>query len=211
MSSSSNFIAWKTSKGLVSYPDALSFMAHKVEQIKNKKETEMVWLLEHPILFSKGRLSKEQDITTTNIPVFETTRGGKVTYHGPGQRVIYAMIDLKKHTLDIKKYIFLLEEWIIQTLRFFSIKGEHRPGRIGVWVTTPEGEKKIAAIGVQVRNWVTSHGVALNICNDLHPYTHIIPCGLKEFGVTSLQELGVNTSLEEVDKVLRKTFIAKSL
>ena len=199
-------LEWKTSSTLVPYPEARAFMESYVEKIKKESANDLIWLLEHPSLFTRGLQSQPTDVLTPTFPIFDTGRGGQVTYHGPGQRVAYVMVDLKKYECDIKKYVAFLEEWIIRALALLEVKGERRAGRIGVWVVTPEGEKKISAIGVRVHRWITSHGIALNVCNDLAPYQQIIPCGLPSFGVTSLKELGVTISLGEVDELLRKTF-----
>ncbi len=198
---------WKTSS-LVTYPEALAFMENHVQKIKNGCANDLVWLLEHPPLFTMGVQSKPEDIKEAQLPIFPTGRGGQLTYHGPGQRVAYVMMDLKKYVCDIKRYIVFLEEWLIQTLALLSIGGERRPGRIGVWVVTPQGEKKIAAVGVRVHQWITSHGISLNVSNDLAPYDSIVPCGLQGFGVTSLKDLGLAISLEEVDALLQKTFVS---
>lgn len=169
---------------------------------------DLVWLLEHPPLYTAGTSADPSDLLTSQFPVLETGRGGEYTYHGPGQRVAYVMLDLKKHQQapDIKKYVCQLEEWVIRSLAHFGIKGERREGRIGIWVVTPSGEKKIAAVGVRIRHWVTYHGIAINVHPDLSHFNGIVPCGIREFGVTSFQNLGKSISMKELDAVLRQEF-----
>ncbi|MEI8320524.1 MAG: lipoyl(octanoyl) transferase LipB [Alphaproteobacteria bacterium] len=196
---------WKRSTNFVSYPEALEFMDTYVESIKTGTPN-LGWFLEHPPLFTKGLQSKPEDHFSSELPMFPTNRGGQITYHGPGQRVVYVMMNLKPYACDIKKYVFFLEEWIIETLSQLGISGERRAGRIGVWVVTPDGEKKIAALGVHLHQWITSHGISLNVSNDLKPYDSIVPCGLKDFGVTSLKEQGILVSMDEVDALLKETF-----
>lgn len=204
---SENNLEWKTDSGLVEYENAQHWMDSRVKALQNSDAPECVWLLEHPPLYTKGSSGKDTDILgSASLPVYNTGRGGQVTYHGPGQRIAYVMIDLKPRYLDIRRYVFELEEWIIQTLAAFDVKGERRQGRIGIWVQKNGQDHKIAAIGVRVQKWVTSHGIALNINPDLSAYKNIIPCGLSQYGVTSLADLGLNVSLEDVDRVLRETF-----
>ncbi|MBI1328071.1 MAG: lipoyl(octanoyl) transferase LipB [Alphaproteobacteria bacterium] len=199
---------WKTSQQPVNYPEALSFMEARVAAIHEGGGQECVWLLEHPPLYTAGTSAQAEDLLNPQFPVFETGRGGQYTYHGPGQRVGYAMLDLRKraHAPDLKKYVCDLEEWIIRTLSMFDVKGERRSGRVGIWVMTPEGEKKIAAIGVRVRHWITFHGISLNINPDLSHFNGIVPCGISEYGVTSLHELGKEISPRDVDEALRSSF-----
>ena len=200
-------LEWKYQKGLVGYLEATEWMSYRVKAIQNGKAGPCGWLLEHPSLFTIGTSGSESDILNSNpYPVFPSGRGGQVTYHGPGQRVLYLMLDLKEYYQDIKRYVFELEEWIIQTLLHFGVKGERREGRVGIWVNKGGEEYKIAALGVRVQKWVTSHGLALNVSPDLMAYQHIIPCGISDFGVTSLKDLGVHVSMEEVDTVLQNTF-----
>jgi lipoyl(octanoyl) transferase len=197
---------WKISQELVGYEDAVAQMEARVADIHNNKSDEMVWLLEHPPLYTAGTSAKDADLLDARFPVYKTGRGGEHTYHGPGQRVAYVMLDLKKRqqTPDIKKYVWQLEEWIIQTLMTFNIQGERRAGRVGIWVVTPQGEKKIAAIGVRIRHWISFHGVSVNIDPDLDHFNGIVPCGISEYGVTSLScVLGRTVSLSEFDKVLQ--------
>lgn len=169
---------------------------------------DLVWLLEHPPLYTAGSSAKAADLKDVRFPVFETGRGGQYTYHGPGQRIAYVMLNLKKlqKVPDIKKYICDLEEWIIRALAHFGVKGERREGRVGIWVVTPAGEKKIAAIGVRIRHWVTYHGLSINVNPDLTHFDGIVPCGISEYGVTSLADLGKDVSMEALDEVLKSTF-----
>lgn len=197
---------WKISAAPVPYNEAIAQMEARVEAIRSGSVPELVWLLEHPPLYTAGTSARREDLLEPRFPVFETGRGGQFTYHGPGQRVAYAMVDLKarQSVPDLRKYVFDLEEWIIGTLAGFGIRGERREGRIGIWVQSPEGEKKIAAIGVRVRRWVAYHGIALNVDPDLSHYAGIVPCGIREYGVTSMaQVLGKPVSFEKVDPVLQ--------
>jgi len=196
---------WKISQKPVPYEDALSFMDERVAAIHKHGGEECVWVLEHPSLYTAGTSAKDTDLLNADFPVYEAGRGGQYTYHGPGQRVAYAMLDLKSRegAPDIKKYVWNLEEWIIRTLANFDVKGERRCGRVGSWGVMYEGaEKKIAAIGVRVRHWITLHGIAINLDPDLSHFGGIVPCGISEHGVTSLKDLGVDASMEELDVVL---------
>ncbi|MFZ4541537.1 MAG: lipoyl(octanoyl) transferase LipB [Rickettsiales bacterium] len=201
---------WKTTTQLVAYPDALATMAVRVEAMQKGEAPELGWLVEHPPLYTLGTSAQAADVLGSAIPCFETGRGGQVTYHGPGQRVVYILRDLKRHAgaagPDLRAYVKDLENWLILTLAAFGIDGFIREGRVGVWVNTPTGEAKIAALGVRVQKWVTSHGVALNVHPDLSHYAGIVPCGIREFGVTSLAALGVGATMDEVDVVLKETF-----
>jgi lipoyl(octanoyl) transferase len=198
---------WKAQSTLVRYEEAQKWMEQRVLDIQQNKAPECVWFLEHPPLYTLGTSGRESDIfASAQLPMFRTGRGGQVTYHGPGQRVIYLMTDLKKRDQDIRRYMYDLEEWIIQILTHFGIMGERRPGRIGIWVEKEGKDCKIAALGVRVQKWVTSHGIALNVNPDLSPYQDIIPCGLSEYGVTSFADLGLNAPLKEVDHILHETF-----
>ncbi len=198
---------WKLSQGLTAYPEALATMAARVEAIQHGKADELVWLVEHPPLYTLGTSAKGGDVLGKGFPTYETGRGGQVTYHGPSQRVAYVMRDLKKHAgaagPDLRAYVQQLEQWIILTLAQFGIEGFLRDGRVGVWVNTPTGEAKIAALGVRVQKWVTSHGIALNVNPDLSHYAGIVPCGIREFGVTSMHQLGVTATMDEVDATLK--------
>ncbi len=190
------------------YEEAVSAMEARVAAIHEGRAEEMVWLLEHPPLYTGGTSAKDDDLLDPQFPVFKTGRGGEYTYHGPGQRVAYVMLDLKKRQQkpDIKRYVCDLEQWIINTLDAFDIKGERRDGRVGIWVSTPAGEKKIAALGVRVRRWVAYHGIAINVDPDLSHYEGIVPCGISEYGVTSMKALGVDVSMDELDGVLQRNW-----
>lgn len=184
-------------------------MEERVAAIHEGNAPEMVWLLEHPPLYTAGTSAKESDLLDARFPVHKTGRGGEHTYHGPGQRVAYVMLDLRKRQQapDLKKYIWSLEEWIIRALARFDIKGERREGRVGIWVVTPSGEKKIAAIGVRIRRWIAFHGVAVNVDPDLSHFSGIVPCGISEYGVTSLSEiLGRTVSLSEFDNAFKASW-----
>lgn len=199
---------FKTQSGLLEYPNAVAAMEDRVAAIRAGTAEDVVWLVEHPPLYTAGTSANPADLLNPQFPVYETGRGGEYTYHGPGQRVAYVMLDLKKRQQapDIKKYVCMLEEWVIRSLAHFGIKGERREGRIGIWVSTPSGEKKIAAIGVRIRHWVTYHGIAINVNPDLSHFGGIVPCGIKEFGVTSLHDLGKDISMKELDAVLKEEF-----
>lgn len=199
---------WRTSQIPVDYETALAVMERRVAGIHEDGLDELVWLLEHPPLYTAGTSAKAEDLLSPQFPVFDTGRGGQYTYHGPGQRVAYLMLNLKKRQQlpDIKKYILQLEEWIIHALARFDIIGERREGRVGIWVVTPKGEKKIAAIGVRIRHWVTFHGISINVNPDLTHFDGIVPCGISEHGVTSLHDLGKNCTLEELDAALQHEF-----
>ena len=199
----------KLSKNRVDYEDAVSYMERHVADIYDGLEDECVWLLEHPPIYTAGTSAKEEGLLGTDFPVYQTGRGGEHTYHGPGQRVAYVMLNLKKRykTPDIKHFIWSLEEWIILTLARFDIKGERREGRVGIWVVMPDGsESKIAAIGIRIRRWVSYHGISINVNPDLSHFEGIVPCGIKEHGVTSMHALGKDISYEELDEALQATF-----
>lgn len=198
----------KISTSPVNYPEALAVMEERVAAIRERGAQDLLWLLEHPALYTAGTSAKAGDLLEARFPVFETGRGGEYTYHGPGQRVGYVMLDLKKRqqSPDIKKYVCDLEEWVIRSLAHFDVKGERRAGRVGIWVVTPLGEKKIAAIGVRIRHWVTYHGVAVNLNPDLSHFGGIVPCGISEFGVTSLHDLGKKIGMDELDHALVTEF-----
>jgi lipoyl(octanoyl) transferase len=200
-------IEWKTSDRPVPYPEALAAMEARAAAIRAGTEPEQVWLLEHPALFTAGTSARPADLLWRDrFPVFETGRGGQYTYHGPGQRVAYAMIDLAARGRDLRAYVAALEDWVIRALADFNVKGERRDGRVGVWVVTPSGEKKIAAIGVRVRHWVTFHGISVNVDPDLSHYAGIVPCGIAEHGVTSLVDLGIPATLGDLDVALKRWF-----
>ncbi len=198
---------WRIDDSPIAYPDAVEAMEARVAAIHDDSASELIWLTEHPPLYTAGSSANPAElIIPDRFPVFQTGRGGKHTYHGPGQRIVYVMLDLKARRSDVRKYVQALEEWIILTLARFAVKGERREGRIGVWVVLPgKQEAKIAAIGVRVRRWVTLHGLSINIDPDLSHYGGIIPCGISDFGVTSLAALGQFPTMPEVDMALRET------
>ncbi len=200
-------VEWLKSPDPVPYPEAVQIMEDRVAAIHAQKASEAVWLLEHPPLYTAGTSADPAElIDASRFPVYATGRGGRYTYHGPGQRVGYVMMDLTKRKHDVRAFVHDLEEWIIRTLAAFDVKGERREDRIGIWVVNQGREAKIAAIGVRVRRWVTFHGVSLNIAPDLEHFSGIVPCGIEGFGVTSLKDLGVDVGLADVDKALQQTF-----
>ncbi|AIL65265.1 Octanoyltransferase [Rickettsiales bacterium Ac37b] len=207
-----NVIEWNISPEPLLYEEALQVMEHRVRDIQADIAPEMVWLLEHCPVYTAGTSANQNELLNTNVlPVINTGRGGKYTYHGPGQRIAYVMINLKKRAKDkipdLKEYIKNLEQWLINSLLCFGINGERRPSRIGIWVQTQAGkEEKIAAIGVRVSKWITYHGIALNVNPEMSYFNSIIPCGIKEYGVTSMQELGYNGELYIIDQVLKREF-----
>lgn len=199
-------IEWITATKLVSYPEAISFMENRIQSIRQGGD-ECIWLLEHPPLYTAGTSAKASDLLDTQrFPTFESGRGGQFTYHGPGQRVAYVMLDLNRRIPDLRRYVAMLETWIIQTLAEFDIKGFQRQGRVGIWVNTPYGEEKIAAIGVRVSKWITYHGLAINVNPDLEHFSGIVPCGLPQFGVTSFHKLGCSISMNELDQALKQVW-----
>ena len=201
-------IEWQISDRPVSYEKAVSAMEARVADIQNHRAAELVWLLEHPPLYTAGTGARSEDLLDDSLlPVHETGRGGKYTYHGPGQRVAYVMLDLRSRGRDVHGYVNRLEEWLIKTLARFNVVGERREGRIGIWIDQGGGrEAKIAAAGVRIRHWITYHGVSLNVEPNLDHYRGIVPCGIGEYGVTSLIDLGVPATTTEVDTALRETF-----
>jgi len=207
-------VEWRVRDVLIPYERAVAQMDARVEAIARGEASELAWLIEHPPLYTAGTSADFADLIEARFPVHRTGRGGQFTYHGPGQRVVYVMLDLKRRKPDIRCYVASLEEWLIRTLRRFQVRGERREDRIGVWVRRPERgaghEDKIAAIGVRVRRFVTLHGVSLNIDPDLTHFAGIVPCGVSEprYGVTSLVDLGVPVSMPEVDMALRAEFEA---
>ncbi|MBW7838013.1 MAG: lipoyl(octanoyl) transferase LipB [Sphingomonadales bacterium] len=203
-----NDIEWRISDTPVAYEAAVAEMEARAAAIRAGTARELIWLLEHPPLYTAGASAKPQDlIAPDSLPVYKTGRGGQYTYHGPGQRVVYVLLDLKKHSNDVRCFVHNLEEWIIRTLARFSVKGERRTGRVGVWVARGAGrEDKIAAIGVRVRKWVSFHGLAINVEPNLEHYAGIVPCGIAEHGVTSLVDLGLPVTMADVDAALRETF-----
>jgi lipoyl(octanoyl) transferase len=201
-------IEWRTSEIPVAYDAAVDTMEQRVAAIRARAARELVWLLQHPPLYTAGTSAGAEDLLDPQyLPVHRTGRGGRYTYHGPGQRIAYVMLDLGRRGRDVRCHVHRLEEWMIRTLAQFGVRGERRDGRVGIWVSRPDGaEAKIAAIGVRVRHWVTYHGVALNVDPDLAHYRGIIPCGIAEHGVTSLAALGVDATMESVDDALRAAF-----
>lgn len=197
---------WIVNPGLLPYPEAVAFMEDRAEKIAAREANEMVWLVEHPPIYTAGTSAKESDLLDTRFPVFATGRGGQYTYHGPGQRVGYVMLDLTRRKKDVRAFVQDLEEWLIQTLALFNVKGERREGRVGIWVARGSREDKIAAIGVRVRRWVTFHGVSLNVDPDLSHFDGIVPCGIREHGVTSLADLGLPVTMADVDVNLKTAF-----
>jgi lipoyl(octanoyl) transferase len=207
-------VEWRVSDAPVAYEAAVAFMRARAAAIAAGKEGELVWLIEHPPLYTSGTSAKPDELVEARFPVYASGRGGQMTYHGPGQRVAYVMLNLKTRGPDVRRFVTTLEEWIIRTLAAFNVRGERREDRIGVWVRRQdkgEGfEDKIAAIGIRVTQWVTLHGMAINVAPDLMHFSGIVPCGVSEsrYGVTSLADLGILVSMPEVDMVLRREFEA---
>jgi lipoyl(octanoyl) transferase len=203
-------LEWQIASGLVPYGEAVEAMEARVAAIRRGDAPELVWLVEHPPLYTAGTSAKAGDLLDAErFPVHQTGRGGQYTYHGPGQRVAYVMVDLNRHGRDLRGYVRNLEQWVIATLARFDIAGERRDGRVGIWVERGGGrEDKIAAIGVRVRHWVTYHGIAINVSPDLRHFEGIVPCGIADpnLGVTSLADLGVDATMADVDRALRGTF-----
>ena len=198
---------WVVRPGLLSYPEAVAAMEERATAIAEARAPERVWLVEHPPIYTAGTSAKDSDLIDARFPVFRTGRGGQFTYHGPGQRVGYVMLDLKRRKADVRAYVRDLEEWLIRTLAQFNIRGERHEGRVGIWVARGRGrEDKIAAIGVRVRRWVTFHGVSLNVDPDLDHFTGIVPCGISEHGVTSLADLGLPVSMADVNTAMKVAF-----
>jgi lipoyl(octanoyl) transferase len=209
-------IEWKTWAGLVPYETALAAMEARVAAIARGEAGEAIWLLEHPPIYTAGTSAKPEDLTAPNrFPVYTAGRGGQYTYHGPGQRVVYVMLDLGARGRDVRRFVASLEDWVIATLAEFGVTGERRAGRVGVWVVRPDKapnadgsprEDKIAAIGVKLRRWVSFHGLSINVEPDLDHFDGIVPCGIREHGVTSLVDLGLPVTMADVDTALRTTF-----
>ena len=202
---------WRVRRGLLPYPEAVSFMEQRAEDIAAHSAEELIWLVEHPPIYTAGTSAKDADLLDPRFPVFKTGRGGQFTYHGPGQRVGYVMLDLRRRTdpkkgPDVRKYVHDLEEWLIRTLAHFNVKGERREGRVGIWVVRGNREDKIAALGVRVRRWVTFHGVSFNVDPDLSHFGGIVPCGITQYGVTSLADLGILVSMADVDLAMKAAF-----
>jgi len=205
-------VEWRISDKPVAYPDALAEMDARAAAIREGTAPELVWLLEHPPLYTAGTSANPEDLLETDrFPIFQTGRGGQYTYHGPGQRVAYVLLDLKSRKQDIRAYVRALEDWLIHTLAAFNVKGERRDGRVGIWVTrgdigSPLREDKIAAIGVRLKRWVSMHGVSINVEPELSHFEGIVPCGISEHGVTSLHDMGQLVSMAEADIELRAAF-----
>jgi lipoyl(octanoyl) transferase len=205
-------VEWRISDAPVPYPESVAEMEARAADIAAGKAEELVWLLEHPPLYTAGTSGKAGDLLEPRFPMFTTGRGGQLTYHGPGQRVAYVMLDLKRRRPDVRAYVAGLEEWIIRTLAAFNVRGERREDRVGVWVRRPDKgpghEDKIAAIGVRLRRWVSFHGIALNVEPDLSHFSAIVPCGVVDprYGVTSLVDLGLPVTMADVDIALRQAF-----
>jgi lipoyl(octanoyl) transferase len=204
-------VEWVITEGLINYQEAVADMEARVAAIASGRAPERVWLLEHPPLYTAGTSAREGDlIEPSRFPVFRSGRGGQFTYHGPGQRVAYVMLDLNRRTPDLRRFVAALEAWLIATLGAFNIRGERREDRVGVWVRRPDkgafAEDKIAAIGIRVRHWVTFHGISLNVEPDLSHFSGIVPCGVRGQGVTSLVDLGIPVTMPEADGALRAAF-----
>ena len=211
-------IEWKHTDGLVPYEEALAFMEARVADISSGTATECIWLLEHPPLYTAGTSAKPEDLVAPDrFPVYEARRGGQYTYHGPGQRVVYVMLDVAKRGRDVRCFVRDLERWVINTLAEFNVTGEIRDGRVGVWVeredkpltaTGAKTEDKIAAIGIRLRKWISFHGISINVEPDLEHFSGIVPCGITEHGVTSLVDLGLPVTMDDLDVALKATFEA---
>ncbi|HEX8665624.1 MAG TPA: lipoyl(octanoyl) transferase LipB [Beijerinckiaceae bacterium] len=204
-------VEWAVADALVPYGEAVAEMEARVAAIAEGRAPERVWLVEHPPLYTAGTSAKDEDLVEPErLPVFRSGRGGQFTYHGPGQRVAYVMLDLNRRRPDLRAYVAALEAWLIATLQEFNVRGERREDRVGVWVRRPDkgaaAEDKIAAIGIRVRRWVSFHGVSLNVEPDLSHFSGIVPCGVRDQGVTSLVDLGIPVTMPEVDAVMRGTF-----
>ena len=212
-------VEWITTDGLTDYEEALAFMENRVAGIINGAAAECVWLLEHPPLYTSGTSAKAVDLVDPNrFPVYDARRGGEYTYHGPGQRVVYVMLDVGKRGRDVRKFVKDLEHWIIATLDTFNVKGEIRDGRVGVWVQRHDkplqadgsvAEDKIAALGIRLRKWVSFHGLSINVEPDLSHFDGIVPCGIRDHGVTSLVDLGLPVSMADLDVALKSCFDAQ--
>ena len=200
-------VEWRVEPGLTDYATALAFMQARVDEIRAGTGRERIWLVEHPPVYTAGTSAKADDlIDPARFPVHVAGRGGQYTYHGPGQRVVYVMLDLERRGRDVRCFVTQLERWIIRVLAQFDVAAKVAPGRVGVWVDTTRGEEKVAAIGVRVRRWVTLHGAAINVDPDLTHFGGIVPCGIADHGVTSLRALGQKTTMAEVDAALEATF-----
>jgi lipoyl(octanoyl) transferase len=200
-------IEWRVSEGLTPYADALADMEARAAGVREGTATELVWLLEHPPLFTAGTSADPSELfNPLGFPVFEAGRGGRYTYHGPGQRVVYLVLDLEKRGKDIRNFVHSLEEWMIRSLADLEVPARREPGRIGIWTGESADEAKIGAIGVRVRRWVTMHGLSINVAPDLSHFGGIVPCGIAEYGVTSLAALGREPSMNRIDFALERNF-----
>ena len=205
-------VEWRITDAPVNYEAAVAEMAERAAAISTGDAREMVWLLEHPPIYTTGTSAGTGDLVETRFPVFQTGRGGQTTYHGPGQRIAYVMLDLRQRGPDVRRFVASLEEWIIRTVAAFNVRGERREDRIGVWVKRPDKgdgrEDKIAALGIRVQRWVTLHGIAINVEPDLRHFSGIVPCGVSDqrYGVTSLADLGLTATMADVDMALRREF-----
>lgn len=208
-------VEWTLSDTLVPYPEALRHMEDRAAAIRASTASEQIWLLEHPPLYTAGTSADIRDLTDPDrFPVYDAGRGGQYTYHGPGQRIAYVMLDLTNHGRDVRQFVTEVEDWVIATLDEFNVKGERRAGRVGVWVVRHDKppmadgsprEDKVAAIGLRIRKWVSFHGVSINVDPDLTHFDGIVPCGIRDHGVTSLVDLGLPVTMEDVDVALRRT------
>ena len=201
-------VQWRVEPGYVEYPDAVAFMEARAAAIADGQADELVWLIEHPPLYTAGVSARSDDLLDPRFPVFQSGRGGQFTYHGPGQRVAYVMLDLTRRRRDVRAFVQALEAWVIDALQAFNVDGVVREGRVGVWVEhgQPRRESKIAAIGVKLRRWTSFHGISLNVEPDLDHFGGIVPCGIREHGVTSLVDLGLPVTMDEADAALRASF-----
>ena len=200
-------IEWRSAGGLVDYGEALAFMEQRVAAIREGSERECVWLVEHPPLFTSGTSADPAELFNPfGFPVYDAGRGGRYTYHGPGQRVGYLMLDLEKRGRDIRRFVRSLEGWIIATLAEVGISAHRAPGRIGIWVGEGSAEAKIAALGIRVKRWVTLHGFSINLAPDLAHFSGIVPCGISEFGVTSIQAQGLEVGIDALDAAIKRSF-----
>ncbi len=213
-------VEWRISQAPVEYPDALAFMEARADAIRAGSAPECVWLLEHPALYTAGTSARSEELVEPLLPIYPARRGGRYTYHGPGQRVAYVMLDLERRGRDLRRFVHALEGWVIAALADFQVRGERREGRVGVWVRRPDkapaldgtpAEDKIAAIGVRVRRWVTFHGVSINVEPELGHYRGIVPCGIdgdgSGHGVTSLVDLGLPVTMADLDVALQRRFV----
>jgi lipoyl(octanoyl) transferase len=200
-------IEWRMSGGPVPYPDALDFMTQRAAAIRDGSASECVWLLEHPPLFTAGTSADPVElINPLQLPVYDAGRGGRYTYHGPGQRIVYLMLDLDKRGRDVRRLVAALEDWVISTLADLGVDAHRACGRIGIWVGEGQEEAKIAALGIRVKRWVTLHGISINVDPDLAHFDGIVPCGISEFGVTSLSKIGKKIPMSRVDDLLKRGF-----